>query len=185
MPRSTAYPLAMPPRSMRTPGCEKRTLRSRAIEQHVAVVDRRERGGDLLFVRPAACAEVVHEADAGVGDVEGAVGDARVFKRGVEQVEQLLADLDRTARRLGIDARNLAVGLVGAHVRVDVAHLGHHRVDGALARGRLLAPQLDHDARAHDAVVDARQPFGRNRRAHRQPQACRQQRDEGARRVRS
>src|ERR1700690_4626050 len=55
------------------------------IEQHVTIIDCRERGADLLLGRPHMGPEVVHIPDAGIGDVEGAFGDARILERGTEQ----------------------------------------------------------------------------------------------------
>ncbi len=63
-------------------------------------------------------------------------------------------------RRVGIDARNFAVGFVRAHVAVDALHLRHHRVDRLVRRQPIVRPQLDDDPRPHDAVVGAVEPFG-------------------------
>ena len=52
------------------------------IQDHVPVIDRRQRLGDLGIVGTHVLAEVVHVAHARVGDVEGAVGDLRVLPRG-------------------------------------------------------------------------------------------------------
>ena len=75
---------------MRTPGCVKNTVRAFAIEHHVVIVHRRQRRFDFGFGRLLVRAEVVHEADARVRDVERAFGDARKLERGRQQIEQLL-----------------------------------------------------------------------------------------------
>ena len=99
----------------------------------------------------------------------------------VEQIEQLLADVHRAVRGFGVDLRHLAGRLVGAHGLVDVPHLVEHRIDGLIALGRILRPELDRDARAHDAVGDSAHPFrvGRQRRR----EGARQDRPEWSRRV--
>ena len=51
MPQSTEQPFAMPPRSMRTPFSKKLHRLILGIEDHVAIVDRRQCLGDLRIVR--------------------------------------------------------------------------------------------------------------------------------------
>ncbi len=98
----------MPPRSMRTPFCENCTV----CFWGSSSTCRKSTAGSALsiccFVRMDMLAEVVQIADAGVGDVEGAVGDDRVFLGGDQQIEQLLADVHRAVRRLGIDLGDFA-----------------------------------------------------------------------------
>jgi len=128
----------MPPKSMRTPFRKLHRL-ILGIEQYVAKVDR----GNALSICASsdgrAC-EVVHIADAGVGNVERAVGEDRVLLGGGQQIEQLLADPHRTVRRLGVDQGNLAGGLVGAHRLIDVPHFVEHRID----RGSAFAHRPPH-----------------------------------------
>ena len=79
MPRSTEWPLAMPPRSMRMPGRVKNTVvffgsstMWRQLMPGSACVDG-------LLVGMHAFLEVVEIADAGVGDVERAVRELGIL----------------------------------------------------------------------------------------------------------
>ena len=56
------------------------------------------------------------------------------------QVEQLLVDLHRLSVGVRVDLRELALGLVVAHQIVDAPHVGHDRVDGRVALGRIRRP---------------------------------------------
>src|ERR1019366_5606782 len=117
-------------------------------------------GLDLLLGRPLTLAKVIHVADTGVGDVESALGDARILERRGQQLEQLRADLYRLRCGQRVHLRDFARRLVDAHGLIDVPHLIHDRIDGLLAPllVLILGPQLYEDPRAHDAVDAARQP---------------------------
>ncbi len=154
-PRSTACPLAMPPRSMRTPGRLKAHRRGVRDQLDVTVVDARQGCGDRLRSRMNPGAVVIEVSHARVGHVEGAARELRILDRGGEQVEEFPRDLHRTRRPRCIDPRQLALGLVGAHESVDAPELGEHRLDRRLALRAVLAPQLDHTARAHDRLLRA------------------------------
>src|SRR5690606_37597475 len=107
-----------------------------------------------------ASPEVIHVTDARVGDVECAIGQPRIFDRGGEQVEELLGDLDGVGRCCGVDARNLARRLIGAHGSVYPTHLGEHRLYGLLSLLAIVAPELDDDAGAHNPVFNVFDPLG-------------------------
>jgi hypothetical protein len=134
------------------------------IEQHVPIVDRRQRLGDLRLVRMHVLAKVVHVADAGVGNVEGAVGDDRILLGRGQQIEQFLADPHGAVRGLGIDLGDLAGRLVRAHRLVDVPHFIEQASIAWLALAFVVRPQFHGDPRAHDAVGDAPHPLGVRRR---------------------
>ena len=133
---STTWPLAKPPRSMRTPCARKAHRAGLGVEDQVlpahdlaCALQRGRVGRDALPV-------VVQMPDAGIGDVEGAVGDARELERALDQAEHLGADRHAGVGRFAVDARQFRIGLEGAHQAVDAMHLRHHRVDRALGQRR-------------------------------------------------
>ncbi len=75
------------------------------IEQQILVIDGRQGGLDLRLRRLDVFREVVQVPDAGIRDVERALGDLREIKRAFDQVEQLRIDLDRLLRRACVDLR--------------------------------------------------------------------------------
>ena len=119
---------------------------------------------DLLLVRPHVLPEVVQVADAGVRDVERAVGDARILERRVSRSNSsaLIFTGACAARALTIDSS--LVGLYVLMACVDATHFRQHGFDRRVALVRVVGPQLDDDARAHDSVFDALEPFGVRRR---------------------
>src|SRR5882762_1182114 len=125
------------------------------IEQDVAKVDRRQRLADLRIVRTDVFAEVIQVADAGVSNVERAVGDHRVLFGGGQQIEELLADPHGTVRGLGIDQGDLAGGFVRAHRVIDVSHFLEHSVDRRVSLRLVVTPYYAGATRTHDGIRDA------------------------------
>ena len=101
-----------------------------------------------------AGAVVVEVADAGVGDVEGAVGELRELDRALDQAEHLVADSgtgSRAASRLMRDSSSRACA--GSSRGRCGASRPSPRSMAACAAARVVAPQLDADRRAHDGFV--------------------------------
>jgi hypothetical protein len=69
------------------------------------VIDCGQGGLDLLFGGLLMRTKVIHETDAGVGDIESTMRDARELYRSGEQIKQLLGDLHRMLGRFGVDLR--------------------------------------------------------------------------------
>ncbi len=169
---STTWPLAKPPRSMRTPSRAKRTVRALASStrccQPTAWRARCKRGR----VGRDALPVVVQVPDAGIRDVERAVGQPRELERALDQAEHLGAHRHAGVGRFAVDARQFRIGLERAHQAVDAVHLRHHRVDRPLGHLRIVAPQLDVDRGAHDGLV-ATEPLAALSHGHGRRQAGR------------
>ena len=123
------------------------------VEFEAAPADRGTRARQGLRVRRHTLAVVVQVADAGEGDVEGALRELGKALRLHQQQEHLVGQRHRFAVRVAVDAREFGVRLVRAHRAVDAVHLGHHLVDRRFAARNVLAPQLDADRRAHHRLV--------------------------------
>ena len=92
-------------------------------------------------------------ADAGEGDIEDTVREAREFQAPFDDMKQFSADRHRCLRRQCVDTRQLAVGAERAHQVVDVVHLVHHGRHGGGTVLSVIRPQLDPDPRAHDGFL--------------------------------
>ena len=125
------------------------------VEDEVAVVDARQRRGDLPLGRAHVPRVVVEIADARVGDVEGALADLREVNRRLDQVEELGIHRHGALRAVDVDLRELAVRAVVAHQPIDAPHVLHHRVERELALHRIVVPGLDVDPGPHHRLLPA------------------------------
>jgi hypothetical protein len=119
----------------------------------VAVVDGLHGALARRVVGLHVLAIVVEIADAGVGDVEGAVRGLGELERARDERSQLGAHLHGPLGGVRVDARYLAVVLERAHLGVDAAHVVHDDADGETALRGVLVPELHAHGGAHDGLL--------------------------------
>ena len=119
--RSSAYPLAMPPRPIFMPASGRRSGAGRLVELHPPVVDEGGAGGDLVRRRHHRLGgpEVPETPERRPGDVEGAAGQLADLEAPPDHVQQLRRHGDRRAAGLAVDLGKRRALLPFAHLRVD------------------------------------------------------------------